>query len=117
MTPSAAGLAGVVALTVASAAQAMSIREWRGLEQVEPAGALHAQYYLIGVLEGLREAAEQAVREGVRPPFCVAGRRLEPRMALSLYQAELRRNATIYEADMPVQFVLSQALRNSYPCN
>jgi hypothetical protein len=37
-------------------------------------------------------------------------------MARSLYQTELTRNADSYEADMPVQLVLSAALRNSYRC-
>jgi hypothetical protein len=37
-------------------------------------------------------------------------------MARSLYQSELTRNADSYEADMPVQLVLSAALRNSYRC-
>ena len=97
-------------------ARAMSIREFRGLEQVQPSGSAHAQYYLIGVMEGLVEANAQAVREGRKPGFCQAGRRLEPRMALSLYQAELQRNADLYEADMPVELVLSNALRGSYRC-
>jgi hypothetical protein len=104
------------ACLAAAGAQAMSIREFRGLEQVKPAGNLHAQYYLIGVMEGLREASEEAVRAGGKPAFCVGSRRLEPRMALSLYQGELARNNGLYEADMPVELVLSNALRNAYRC-
>jgi hypothetical protein len=38
-------------------------------------------------------------------------------MARSLYQSEMTRNAGLYEADMPVQLVLSAALRNSYRCS
>ena len=37
-------------------------------------------------------------------------------MAFSLYDAELKRNSDLYEADMPVQLVLSNALRNAYRC-
>ena len=37
-------------------------------------------------------------------------------MARSLFQAELKRNAELYEADMPVQLVLSSALQNSFRC-
>lgn len=106
----------LVPLAAGLSAQAMSIREFRGLEQVQPAGPAHAQYYLIGVMEGLVEANAQAVREGRKPGFCAAGRRLEPRMALSLYQTELQRNAQLYEADMPVELVMSNALRGAYRC-
>jgi hypothetical protein len=106
----------LLALAVAASAQAMSIRELRGLEQADKSGPVYAQYYLIGVMEGLREANDAAVRERHKPAFCVLDRRLEPRMAQSLYQAELQRNTDLYEADMPVQLVLSNALRNAYRC-
>lgn len=104
-------------LAVGAACQAMSIRELRLLEANEKDGKLYANYYLVGVVEGLREASEAEQRAGQRPLFCVNGRRLEPAMARQLYQSELTRNADSYEADMPVQFVLSAALRNSYRCN
>ena len=94
----------------------MSIREMRTLEANEKDGKLYANYYLVGVMEGLREASDAAQREGQKPAFCVEGRKLEPAMARSLYQAELSRNADSYEADMPVQLVLSSALRGSYRC-
>ena len=106
-------LAGLVAAT---AAQAMSIRELRTLEAGEKDGKAYAGYYLIGVLEGLREGAEAAARAGQKPPFCIENRRLEPAMARPLYQTELTRNADSYEADMPVQLVLAAALRNTYRC-
>jgi hypothetical protein len=103
-------------LSVALAAQAMTIRELRLLEANEKDGKAYASYYLVGVLEGLREAAEAERRNGQKPLFCVNGRRLEPTMARSLYQGELARNADSYEADMPVQLVLSKALQNSFRC-
>ena len=112
----AALLALAACLGAAPAAQAMSIRELRTLEATEKNGATYASYYLVGVLEGLREAADSARREGRPPPFCVEDRRLEPAMARSLYQGELTRNADRYEADMPVQLVLSAALRDSFHC-
>lgn len=105
----AAGVIGV-------GAQAMSIRELRTLEAGEKDGKAYASYYLVGVLEGLREGVESSQRNGQLPTFCVEGRRLEPAMARSLYQAELSRNADSYEADMPVQLVMAGALRNSYRC-
>jgi hypothetical protein len=105
----------LLGLSVA-AAHAMSIRELRTLEASEKDGQLYANYYLVGVMEGLREASEAAGRAGRPPPFCIEGRRLEPAMARPLYQAELSRNADSYEADMPVQFVMASALRNSYRC-
>jgi len=94
----------------------MTIREMRTLEAAEKDGKTYANYYLVGVLEGLREAADSAAREGRKPPFCIEGRRLEPAMARSLYQTELTRYADTYEADMPVQLVLAGALRNSFHC-
>jgi hypothetical protein len=105
----AAGVIGV-------GAQAMSIRELRTLEANEKDGKAYASYYLVGVLEGLREGVESSERNGQKPVFCIEGRRLEPSMARSLYQTELTRNADSYEADMPVQLVMSGALRNSYRC-
>ena len=101
---------------VATGVQAMTIRELRTLEATVSDGKTYASYYLVGVLEGLREAADSAQREGRKPPFCIQGRRLEPVMARSLYQPELMRNADTYEADMPVQLVLAGALRNSFNC-
>ncbi|WP_038208760.1 hypothetical protein [Xenophilus azovorans] len=106
----------VLALGAAAAAQAMSIREMRTLEASEKDGSAYASYYLVGVLEGLREASDAAQRAGGRPLFCVNGRRLEPAMARSLYQGELARHADQYEADMPVQLVMSAALQNAYRC-
>lgn len=103
-------------LAFGTTCQAMSIRELRTLEANEKDGKLYANYYLVGVIEGLREAGDMAQRAGQKPPFCINGRRLEPSMARSLYQTELTRNADSYEADMPVQLVLSAALRNSYRC-
>jgi enoyl-CoA hydratase/carnithine racemase len=92
------------------------IREFHTLEVKEKKeGKAYASYYLVGVLEGLREASDTARRTGQKPLFCVEGRRLEPSMARSLFQAELKRNAELYEADMPVQLVLSSALQNSFP--
>ena len=103
-------------LALSASAQAMSIRELRTLEANEKDGKLYANYYLVGVMEGLREASDAAQRAGQKPPFCTEGRKLDPTMARSLYQTELSRNADSYEADMPVQLVLSSALRSSYRC-
>jgi hypothetical protein len=106
----------LLALAAAAGAQAMSIRELRTLEANEKDGRAYASYYLVGVLEGLREGVEASQRNGQKPIFCVEGRRLEPSMARSLYQTELTRNADSYEADMPVQLVMFGALKNSYRC-
>jgi len=37
-------------------------------------------------------------------------------MAEGLYQTELQRNHDLYEADMPVQLVMGNALTTVYPC-
>jgi hypothetical protein len=106
----------IALLALAATSQAMTIREMRTLEAKEKDGKTYASYYLVGVVEGLREASDAGQRAGRKPMFCVNGRRLEPSMARSLYQTELTRNADSYEADMPVQLVVSAALRNSYRC-
>ena len=109
------GFALLLGLGTASA-QAMSIRELRTLEANEKEGKLLANYYLVGVMEGLREASDAVLRERQKAPFCIEGRKIEPTMARSLYQTELARNADSYEADMPVQLVMLSALRTSYRC-
>lgn len=106
-------LAGVLA---AQAASAMSLRELRALAQSSEQGENLVQYYLVGVMEGALEAHAQAVRNGAQAIICVNGRRLEPDMALDLYQTELKRYAELYEADMPVPLVLTHALATVYSC-
>lgn len=100
----------------ALSAQAMTIREMRTLEKREKQGSTYTDYYLVGVMEGALEAHDQAVRSGAKPSICLNGRKLEPRMAKGLYSTELKRNADLYEADMPVQLVLTNALGTVYPC-
>ncbi len=97
--------------------QAMSLRELRALELSDKKqGPAYVRYYLVGVLEGSEEANAQAVRSGAKPLFCVDGRRLEPRMAKPLFDAELQRNKALYEADMPAQLVMTNALASAYSC-
>ena len=103
--------------TIAAPVDAMSIREMRALEQSDKQqGGTYTRYYLVGAMEGAVEANAQAVRSGARALFCINGRRLEPRMAKPLFDTELKRNAGLYEADMPVQLVLVNALATAYPC-
>lgn len=100
----------------AAQASAMSIRELRAVEQQDARGELYMQYYLIGVMEGALEASAMALRNGRKPLFCLQGRRLTPQMAGSLFRAELLRNEGVYEADMPVELVMTNALASSYRC-
>ena len=109
-------LALIAGFALAWPAAAMSIREMRTLEKAEKQGSTYSDYYLVGVMEGALEGHDQAVRKGATPTICLKGRRLEPRMAKSLYTTELQRNAGLYEADMPVQLVLVNALTTVYPC-
>ena len=107
----------LVMLGIAASAWPLSIREMRALEKSDPKqGASYVQYYLIGAVEGAIEAHAQAVRSGAKPQFCLNGRALDPRRAKGLVDAELRRNPGVYEADMPVELVVMNALANSYPC-
>jgi len=108
--------AALVLAAAACTAQAMSIREMRTLEANEKDGKIYASYYLVGVMEGLKEASDTALRSGQKPPFCIEGRRFDPTMARSLYQTELSRHADNYEADMPVQMVVKAALESSFRC-
>ncbi|HYP82388.1 hypothetical protein [Variovorax sp.] len=110
--------AAVVAVLLGTgiASQAMTIRELHALEANEKDGKLYANYYLVGVMEGIRQASESARRRGGKPSFCVEGRRLEPAMARGLFQGELARNADFYEADMPVELVMESALSDSFRC-
>jgi len=107
----------VALFLLATSAHAMSLRELRALELSDKKhGPFYVQYYLVGVLEGTLEANAQAVRAGAKPLFCLNGRRLEPRMAKPLFNTELQRNKDLYEADMPVQLVLANALATAYTC-
>ncbi len=97
-------------------ASAMSLREFRLLDEAKEPMSNYAQYYLVGLMEGALESNNAAVRQGAKPLFCVNGRRLEPSMAQSLFRAELRRHSDIYEADMPAQLVMVNALASAYTC-
>ena len=108
---------GLCWMAAATATGAMSIRELHALENSDKRhGPEYVKYYLMGAMEGALEANAQLVRAGAKPLICVNGRKLEPRMAPSLFDAELKRNAGIYEADMPVQLVLVNALSTAYTC-
>ena len=102
--------------SLADTASAMSLRELRALEKSGKQGIPYANYYLVGVMEGLLEAHAHGVRNGAKPIICLNGRRLEPHMAKSLFDTELKRSDGTYEADMPVQLVLVNALATVYAC-
>lgn len=110
-------LLGCVYGLLAQGAGAMSIRELRALERSDPEhGEDYALYYLLGTMEATLHAEAAAVRAGLPPRICLNGRRLEPDMVASLYRTELRRNADVYEADMPVALVFANALATVYVC-
>lgn len=109
------------ALALASAlltshASAMSLRELQALGMTDQQGENYANYYLVGVMEGALEAHRHAVRNGAKAVVCLKGRRLEPHMARDLYDTERQRNEDLYEADMPVALVMTNALTQAYPC-
>jgi hypothetical protein len=106
----------LAACSLASAASAMSLRELRCREKSGKNGVYYVNYYLIGVMEGVLEAHDTAVRNGAAPTICLNGRRLEPHMAKSLFDTERKRNADLYEVDMPVQLVMANALATVYAC-
>jgi len=102
--------------SLAATASAMSLRELRALEKSSKQGIHYANYYLVGVMEGALEAHAHGARNGAKPTICLNGRRLEPHMAKSLYDSELKRSEGLYEADMPVQLVMVNALATVYAC-
>ena len=112
--------AAAAALTLGlacSAASGMTLREMRALEKSDKKqGENYVNYFLVGAMEGALEAHNQAVRAGAKPSICLNGRRLEPHMARSLFDTELKRNAGVYEADMSVQLVMTNALTTVYAC-
>ncbi len=94
----------------------MTLREFRTLEKADRQGPNYASYYLVGAVEGILETHLHDQRNGAKAAICLNGRRLEPHMARGLFDAELRRNEGVYEADMPVQLVLRNALESAYSC-
>ena len=107
----------LVGLCAAQAASAMSIRELRGLEKSDKKqGEIYVRYYLVGAMEGVLEAHAHGVRNGAKPTICLNGRRLEPRIAKDLFDTELKRNEGVYEADIPAQLVMTNALVAVYGC-
>jgi hypothetical protein len=111
-----AGLLSLAGTLLCTAASAMTLRELRALEKASKQGENYINYYLVGVMEGALEAQAQDVRNGAKPVICLNGRRLQPSMARSLFDTELQRNQDVYEADMAVQLVLTNALTTVYPC-
>jgi hypothetical protein len=107
----------VLSLLLLGTASAMSLRELRQLERSNAKqGDLYVQYYLIGVLEGIQEANTALTRAGGKPLFCQNGRRLDATQAQTIFNTERKRNADLYEADMPVQLVMMNALASTYTC-
>ena len=107
----------LASVSLAATASAMSLRELRALEKSGKQGVDHANYYLVGVMEGALAAHAHGVRSGATPSICLNGRRLEPRMARSLYDTELKRSEGLYEADMPAELVMTNALAAVYVCS
>lgn len=96
--------------------QAMSLRQLSALEKQDKQGASYVRYYLVGVMEGLIDAEKARAASGATATICPDGKRMEPTMAHSLFEAERKRNRDMYEADMPVALVMRNALQNAYPC-
>jgi len=101
----------------AHAAQAMSLRQLQALEKQDKQSANYVRYYLVGLMEGLMDAEKERSTTGTRARICQADKRMEPAMAMALFEAERKRNRDMYEADMPVALVMRNALQNAYPCS
>ena len=96
--------------------QAMSLRQLSALEKQDKQGASYVRYYLVGVMEGLTDGERARSASGAPANICSEGKRMEPAMAHSLFEAERKRNRDMYESDMPVALVMRNALQNAYPC-
>jgi len=113
------GTARMVALALLLActhAHAMSLRQLSALEKQDKQGASYVRYYLVGVMEGLIDGEKARSATNAPANICPEGKRMEPAMAYSLFDAERKRNRDMYEADMPVALVMRNALQNAYPC-
>ena len=109
-------VACAVLLGAAVCVHAMSLRELRSLDKASKQGENYVRYYLVGAMEGVLEAQAHAARAGGKPMICLNSRRLEPHMAQTLFDTELKRNADLYEADMQVTLVMFNALTTVYAC-
>ena len=106
-----------IGMLVTTTVNAMTLRELRQLERSNTKqGQWYVQYYLIGVLEGLQEANATTVRKGGPALFCQNDKRLDTTQAKKMFDAERKLNADLYEADMPVQLVMLNAMVTIYPC-
>ncbi len=94
----------------------MTLREFWALEKSDRQGSNYASYYLVGAVEGILEAHLHDQRNGAKAVICLNDRRLEPHMVRGLFDAELRRNEGVYEADMPVTLILRNAMGTAYGC-
>jgi hypothetical protein len=101
---------------IATQCSAMSLRQLGALEKQDKQGASYVRYYLVGVMEGLMDGEKARSASGAPANICPEGKRMEPAMAHSLFEAERKRNRDMYEADMPVALVMRRALQNAYPC-
>ena len=107
----------VLGLTlIATSSGAMSLRQLSALEKQDKQGPNYVRYYLVGVMEGLMDGERARSASGAPANICPEGKRMEPAMAHSLFEAERKRNRDMYEADMPVALVMRNALQNAYPC-
>ena len=102
---------------IATQCSAMSLRQLGALEKQDKQGASYVRYYLVGVMEGLMDGEKARSASGAPANICPEGKRMEPAMAHSLFEAERKRNRDMYEADMPVTMVMRNALENAYPCH
>lgn len=109
-------LLALAMLMACAASQAMSLRQLSALEKQDKQGASYVRYYLVGVMEGLMDAEKTRSANGATASICPEGKRMEPSMAHSLFEAERKRNRDMYEAEMPVALVMRNALQNAYPC-
>ncbi|HMS27039.1 MAG TPA: hypothetical protein PKC80_06660 [Burkholderiaceae bacterium] len=106
-----------ISMVLSTTVSAMSLRELRQLERSNAKqGQWYVQYYLIGVLEGLQEANAATVRKGGAAMFCQNNISLDTTQAKAMFDAERKLNADLYEADMPVQLVMLNALASLHPC-
>ena len=107
----------LIGASLIATSSAMTLREFRTLEKTGRQGTDYANYYLVGVMEGVLESHARNARNGAIPRICRTGRRPDPRIARSLFDTELKRNEGLYEADMSVQLVMINALTAAYTCS
>jgi hypothetical protein len=105
-----------VALTLASSANAATVRFKQYTDETDKQFRVFNRMYLDGVKEGLIAFNSALVADGKSPLFC-----LPPKLALTVEQADniMMREAKVFTDpdNFPISILLLNGLEATFPCN